>query len=140
MSTRKWLCVVAFVVAACQTGAPGRSPVAALDHVIVGVSDLEQGIADFTAATGVVPVRGGQHPGRGTENALVSLGNGAYLELIAPRREATDDPMAKFLRSLQRPTAIGWALQVKDAAAAHAYLGSRGFEVTPLRPGSRQTP
>ncbi len=113
--------------------------VATLDHVIVGVSDLEQGVAAFTAATGVVPVRGGQHPGRGTENALVSLGNGAYLEIIAPQRDAADNPMVKSLRSLQRPTVIGWALQVKDAAAAHPYLRDRDFEVTELRPGSRRT-
>jgi Glyoxalase-like domain len=134
-------CVVAIVLSACRSAATNTAPVAALDHVIIGVSSLDDGIAAFTAATGVVPVRGGQHPGRGTENALVSLGDGVYLEIVAPQRDARgDDPMVKSLRALRRPTAVGWALQVRDAGSAHAYLRERGFEVTEPQPGSRRTP
>jgi catechol 2,3-dioxygenase-like lactoylglutathione lyase family enzyme len=135
-----WVCVVAVAVSACRS-ATHIAPAAALDHVMVGVPDLEEGIAVFTAATGVEPIRGGQHPGRGTENALVSLGHGVYLEIIAPLRGAsTDDPMVNSLRALKRPTALGWALQVNDAASARAFLRERGFEVTEAQAGSRRTP
>jgi len=81
-------------------------------------------------------VRGGKHPGRGTENALVSLGKGSYLEIIAPQPGASVD----WLRALKKPSVVGWAIHVKDAARAQTLLRNRGIEVSELQPGSRQTP
>jgi hypothetical protein len=61
-----------------------------IDHVILGINDLERGVREFESKTGVAPKRGGEHPGRGTQNALVSLGDGRYLEILAPA--ATQQP------------------------------------------------
>src|SRR5690349_13938676 len=81
-----------------------------LDHILIGVPDLEQGIAAFRKGTGVTPVRGGHHPGRGTENALVSLGDFGYLEIIAPQRGTTaSDSLVTSLKSLKGPAIVGWA-------------------------------
>ena len=113
----------------------------AVDHILLGVPNLEAGMTAFENATGVKPVVGGTHPGRGTRNALVSLGNGTYLEIIAPQAEpdATTD-MVKGLQSLATPKLIGWAERIHDIASARSALEREGFTLSESRPGSRVTP
>ena len=55
-----------------------------LDHILYGVPNLEKGIEEFEAMSGVRPAYGGKHEKLGTHNALVALGKDHYLELIAP--------------------------------------------------------
>ena len=92
----------------------------ALDHLLLGAGDLESAVAWFQARTGVKPVFGGVHPGRGTRNALASLGPGHYLEIIAP------DPAQKAfnwqtdLRKMIEPALVNWAVATDDVAAAAA--------------------
>lgn len=111
---------------------------AELDHLILGINSLERGMKAFAALTGVVPVRGGVHPGAGTENALVSLGGGAYLELIAPRPGATPTSFA-IISSLERLTPVGWALHTDSISTLVELLRKTDSVLGPF-PGSRQTP
>jgi hypothetical protein len=113
---------------------------AGIDHILIGVSDLEEGIRAFEQSTGVAAVRGGRHPSRGTENALVSLGGGAYLEIIAPQHDAQPNEMVTSLRALRAPALVGWAVHVVDANDAAARLESAGFKASKPQPGSRVTP
>jgi hypothetical protein len=109
-----------------------------VDHVIVGIADLNQGIHLLTDLTGVAPERGGQHPGRGTQNALLSLGTRTYLELIAP--VSGPPPEMEFLSGLQKLTPIGWAIGTKDLDATKSRLEAAGFQVSAPREGSRVRP
>jgi CubicO group peptidase (beta-lactamase class C family) len=135
---RASLLLVVSLFAAVQAKHPYTT--AGVDHIMIGVADLDEGIRAFEQVTGVAAVRGGRHPSRGTENALVSLGGGAYIEIIAPQREAQPNEMVTSLRGLRAPALVGWAVHVVDANDAAARLGRAGFTVTRPQPGSRVTP
>jgi hypothetical protein len=121
------------LVAGCAT-APRRLGV---DHVILGVSDLDAGIAAFEAATGVRAARGGTHAGGGTHDALVSLGDHTYLELLAPDGTGTPDPE---LARLASPAPVGFALAAPDVAAVRAEVERAGLATTTPEPGGRTLP
>lgn len=53
-----------------------------IDHVVIGVRDLEQAAADYEAL-GFTVTPGGEHAGGATHNALIGFADGTYLELIA---------------------------------------------------------
>jgi len=104
-----------------------------LDHLILATTSLTRGMEEFTRLTGVVPRRGGQHPGRGTENALVSLGPGHYLELLAPIVPAGDSASTHL-------TPAGWALHTRDLPGLIDRVRAAGLQLLGPIPGSRQTP
>jgi Glyoxalase-like domain len=85
-----------------------------LDHILLGSNDLEHGIAFVEQHTGVRAAFGGVHPGRGTQNALLSLGERRYFEIIAPDPKQNDiQPWAvhqlNIIKELTTPRLIGWA-------------------------------
>ena len=80
-----------------------------IDHLLWAVPELEEGCRQIARWTGVQPTPGGRHPGVGTHNALLSLGQGIYLEIIAP--DPTQDRfsgLGELLRDLQTPTLLTW--------------------------------
>ncbi|HEY0233663.1 MAG TPA: VOC family protein [Afipia sp.] len=105
-----------------------------LDHIIWAVPDREEGMAHFERLTGIVPVIGGSHPGRGTRNALVSLGTKCYLELLAPDPEQPPaDNFGAALRDLSAPKIFTFAvassgLEALGEKARKADLPFRGPE------------
>ena len=54
----------------------------AIDHIIIGVHDLEQAAAQFSQKLGLAVSGGGIHPTGGTANRIIVIGD-TYLELIA---------------------------------------------------------
>ncbi|MGY9073279.1 MAG: VOC family protein [Acidimicrobiales bacterium] len=55
---------------------------AGFDHIAFASSDLAEGVDFVEQLTGVKPAPGGPHTGIGTHNALLSLGEDVYLEII----------------------------------------------------------
>lgn len=132
-----------------RSEAPTMNPSDSLpiDHVILGIDSLDRGISLVEQATGVRPVFGGAHPGRGTRNALLSLGDGRYLELIAPnpsdttaRARQAPSIYARDFAGDRAPTPYGWAIHVPDADAERARLVGRGLSAGEVAPGSRARP
>jgi hypothetical protein len=117
-----------------------RAHGAQVDHLILGIRDLDEGIRRFEERTGVRPMVGGEHPGRGTRNALVSLGNRLYVEILAPQAGAPDSGAAGGLRALADLTPMGWAVSVRDVEDARRRLGDAGFGLSDVMPGSRARP
>jgi hypothetical protein len=112
-----------------------------IDHILLGIDDLQKGIAELERLTGVRAVFGGAHPGRGTQNALIALGGEHYLEILAPNPE--DSGIAESreeLGKLTTLTPIGWAARTHDMAALERDLRSRGVEIGEIRPGGRNLP
>jgi hypothetical protein len=110
------------------------------DHLVVGIRSLAEGIGQFKRLVGVEPAAGGIHPGRGTENALASLGPGEYLEIIAPQGDARLSDADAKLRELDRLTIVAWAVAVDNADTARETLKAAGFATTVPQHGSRITP
>ena len=119
--------------------AGAAAPVAQVDHILLGIDDLDRGMEQFEKLTGVRPVKGGKHP-RGTHNALVSLGDGTYLEILALQPGVTPPKEYEDLRQLHALTPIGWAVSSKDSAQLRGRLTSAGMAVTESTAGSRTTP
>ena len=112
-----------------------------LDHILIGAPNLDQAVEAVERQTGVRAVYGGSHPGIGTRNALIALGNGAYLEIIAPdTAQKEPSEFARFVAGLKEMTPLGWAYHTDDLGRLRSALRSRGVHVERIEPGSRKRP
>ena len=112
-----------------------------LDHIVLAAPDLERAVEDFAQSTGVRPVEGGPHPGGGTRNALVSFGDGAYLEIIAPdpAQEMAGTNGARFER-LERAELLHWALRCDDLKQLGLELKGAGYVPGAILDMARRAP
>jgi hypothetical protein len=117
-----------------------RDATDAFDHILLGAGDLDVGIRWVEERTGVRAKFGGNHPGAGTRNALLSLGTGHYLEIIAPDPAQANAPDMRGLRELSSPRIIQWAIHTEDIAAAKGMVEAAGIKTVGPQPGSRQRP
>jgi catechol 2,3-dioxygenase-like lactoylglutathione lyase family enzyme len=109
-----------------------------LDHIVIAVHDLERTIADY-GALGFHVLRGGNHPGRATHNALVVFGDGSYFELIAWREPS---PAERWWQLLHKhgEGIVDFALLPRDTAATVADAKARGLVLDGPLDGGRVRP
>ena len=111
---------------------------AELDHVLLGTRSLEEGIAFIKDKIGVEALKGGKHPSIGTHNALISLGEKRYLEIIAPDPDAKLIPAFDFLKNMQIPHLFTWAAHTENIEELAAVIKKSGYGNSGIKAGSRQ--
>jgi Glyoxalase-like domain len=82
-------------------------------------------------------VEGGRHPGLGTENRIVALGD-AYIELLglADRDEAASNPFgSRLLEGIESGEGwLGWCVRTDDLDGVCARLGLEPSDISRERP------
>lgn len=111
-----------------------------IDHLVYATTDLEQSIVDLEARLGVRPVLGGQHPGRGTHNALIALSDRSYLEIVGPDAAQAKPVGPRWFQidTLDAPRLVTWAVKAPELNRLSAKAGSCGIHLGPVVSGSRQ--
>ena len=113
-----------------------------VDHLVFAAPDLDAGIARLETLVGVRASAGGQHPGRGTRNALIALGSASYLEIIAPdpQQPKPAGPRPFGLDDLKTPRLVTWAAKGTNLDQLVADARGKGVTFGLVTPGSRQRP
>ena len=117
-----------------------------LDHVMLGVSDLEAGMAAFRERTGVKPRKDGRNAALGTESAIVGLGDNTFLEIIAPDPKADPgiiDPDLKHLvydrlGAMDELTPFRWAIGTSNLERTTSFMRRASNRPSPIMAGSRE--
>ena len=113
-----------------------------MDHIVYAVPRrLMQAVAWFAGLTGVQPVPGGSHHGRGTANFLVGLGAGAYLEIIGPDPDQPQPAGGRWfgIDRLTAPRIVTWAIRTADIDGSVAAAKALGYDPGQPTSMSRRT-
>ena len=113
-----------------------------LDHLVYAVPELGAGIEDLEKRLGVRASPGGKHVGLGTHNALLSLGDDQYLEVIAPD---PDQPLPDRARPFgldeyDGSRLAGWAAKESKLEARVAAAREAGYDAGVVLDLGRDTP
>lgn len=142
-------CAIASVgIAACFfIGAHGQQQMrnevlSRVDHLVYATPDLAAGVKQVERLLGVKAVPGGQHPGAGTRNALIGLGDKTYLEIIGPDPDQPkpDRPRRFGIDELQAPRLVTWAAKGTDLEAIVESAKSHSLDLGQVQSGSRRRP
>src|SRR5262245_37918503 len=97
-----------------------------IDHVLLASSDLAADAHALRSRFALESYEGGRHPGWGTANWIVPLGD-AYVELLAvvDESEAWESALGRWaLEAMESPgSAFGWAVRPDDLDGTAGRLG-----------------
>jgi Glyoxalase-like domain len=113
---------------------------AKVDHLVYATLDLNRGVEEIEKLLGVRATPGGRHPGRGTRNALITLGPAAYLEIIAPDPEQPPPktPRPFGIDGLKESRLVAWAAKGVDIERLRDEAARKGVRLGEVISGSRR--
>jgi glyoxalase-like protein len=113
-----------------------------IDHLVYAAPNLAAGVEQVEKLLGVKAVPGGQHPGAGTRNALIRLGELTYLEIIGPDPDQPEpaQPRRFGIDQLKAPRLVTWAAKGEDLEALITNAKSKGIDLGQVQSGSRRRP
>jgi hypothetical protein len=103
-----------------------------IDHLVWFTPDLALGERYFAQALDTAPVFGGVHPGDGTCNSLLSLGDVSYLEILARDPGQPASNRSGELRDLTGQGLYHWAvsgIDLDDIVARGRHVGATPGEI-----------
>jgi hypothetical protein len=132
------ICTLVVTMGGAQTS--GGTVLPRVDHLVYGAPDLAAGIAALEKLLGVRATPGGQHPGRGTHNALIALGPSTYIEIISPdpQQPKPDLPRPFGLDELSESRLVTWAANENDLPRLFRQATEHGIMLGDIAPGSRR--
>lgn len=138
---------IAVVVCVTVTVAPVRAQAAAdralqqVDHIIYATTNLDSTVEDLTRRLGVRAAPAGESPGRGTRSALLSLGDGAYLEIVSPDSKGPQPlRLPWYLRDLISPRVVLWAAKGRSLDSLRAMANAQAVPLGEVMSSSRVRP
>lgn len=111
-----------------------------IDHLVWYDAQLAEGRRHFESCMDAAPLYGGEHPGEGTANAVLSLGPSTYLEILGrdPAQPAT--VLDAEVAALRGRGLYHWAVGGLDIARAARRASARGLKGGAPAPGGRLKP
>src|SRR5262245_16509530 len=102
-----------------------------LDHIVYAVPDLMKAVVDLEQRLGVRATPGGKHTGRGTHNALLSLSENSYLEIIGPDPDQPSPTMPRpfGIDTLTGPRLLTWLAKATNLDEQLKKARSLGYDM-----------
>jgi len=122
------------------------SELGSIDHIMMLSPSAEIAKKYINTRFGIVPEYGGEHPGIGTCNYLLSLGGTQYLEILAPAGPKTtagsdsEHALVEACRVLESPRPHTFCVAVRDFEKLAQTLQANNIEVSAPIKMQRQRP
>lgn len=113
-----------------------------LDHLVYATPDLDATIERLEQLFSVRAAIGGQHPGWGTKNALLSLGPKAYLEIMGPdpTQPEPKQPRPFGMDTMSKPRLMTWVARTDDIQSVIDKAKRQKLDLGQLQEKSRKKP
>jgi len=112
-----------------------------IDHLVYATLDLKAEVDVLEQKLGIRAIMGGAHPGKGTWNALMSLGENVYLEIIGPDPDQMVDgklPNKFGIDQITESRMSTWVLKSDDPVKLAEDAKKFGIDFGEVQEGSRK--